>query len=98
MKRATLLTGAVVSLFAVGGARATERAAVEFLNSGKVVPTGLPFSEAVRVDDLLYLSGQVGIEPGTVRSWCPVASGRRRGRRCSTSRPHSRPTGTACVM
>ena len=67
MNRATLLTGAVVSLFAVGGARAIEPAAVEFLNSGKVVPTGLPFSEAVRVDNMLYLSGQVGIEPGTLK-------------------------------
>ncbi len=67
MKRATLVTGAVASLFTVGGARATEPAAVEFLNSGKVAPTGLPFSEAVRVDNMLYLSGQVGIEPGTLK-------------------------------
>ncbi len=40
---------------------------VEFLNSGKVVPTTLPFSEAVRVGDTLYLSGQVGIKPGTTQ-------------------------------
>ncbi len=40
--------------------------AVEFLNSGKVVPTTLPFSEAVRAGDTLYLSGQVGIQPGTL--------------------------------
>lgn len=39
---------------------------IRFLNSGKVLPTGLPFSEAVRVDDVLYLSGQVGIAPGTL--------------------------------
>ena len=37
---------------------------VEFLNSGKVLPTGLPFSEAVRVGNTLYLSGQVGVRPG----------------------------------
>jgi len=42
-------------------------AAAEFLNSGKVVPTNLPFSEAVRVGDTLYLSGQIGIEPGTLK-------------------------------
>ena len=39
---------------------------IEFLNSGKVVPSSLPFSEAVRVDDTLYLSGQIGIRPGTL--------------------------------
>ena len=39
---------------------------VEFLNSGKVLPTGLPFSEAVRVGDVLYLSGQIGVLPGSL--------------------------------
>lgn len=39
---------------------------VEFLNSGRVLPTTLPFSEAVRVGDLLLLSGQIGIVPGTM--------------------------------
>ena len=39
---------------------------IEFLNSGKIVPATLPFSEAVRVGDTLYLSGQVGIKPGTL--------------------------------
>lgn len=38
---------------------------MEFLNSGKVLPPGLPFSEAVRVGDTIYLSGQIGIAPGT---------------------------------
>ena len=38
----------------------------EYLNSGAVLPTDLPFSEAVRVGDTLYLSGQVGIIPGTL--------------------------------
>ncbi|EHP42718.1 endoribonuclease L-PSP [Cupriavidus basilensis OR16] len=40
---------------------------MEFLNSGKVLPAGLPFSEAVRIGDLFYLSGQMGIVPGTTR-------------------------------
>ncbi|MGO4329097.1 RidA family protein [Cupriavidus sp. 2TAF22] len=40
---------------------------MEFLNSGKVLPAGLPFSEGVRVGELLYLSGQMGIVPGTTR-------------------------------
>ena len=40
---------------------------VEFLNSGKVLPASLPFSEAVRVGDTVYLSGQMGIVPGEMR-------------------------------
>lgn len=39
---------------------------VEFLNSGEVLPTDLPFSEVVRVDDTLYLAGQIGLKPGTM--------------------------------
>ena len=40
---------------------------IEYLNSGKVLPKTLPFSEAVRVGSTLYLSGQIGIEPGTTK-------------------------------
>jgi len=40
--------------------------APQFLNSGKVVTANLPFSEAVRHGDTLYLSGQIGIVPGTL--------------------------------
>ncbi len=40
---------------------------VEFLNSGKVFPSDLPFSEAVRVGNTLYLSGQIGIVPGGMK-------------------------------
>jgi len=45
-------------------ATATVWAAPERLNSGKVLPTNLPFSEAVKVGDILYLSGQIGNLPG----------------------------------
>ena len=48
-----------------GFSTASER--IEFLNSGKLLPDNLPFSEAVRVDNTLYLSGQVGIVPGTMQ-------------------------------
>lgn len=41
--------------------------AVEFLNSGKVLPANLPFSEAVRVGNTLYLSGQIGVVPGSLK-------------------------------
>jgi len=39
---------------------------IERLHSGKVLPKTLPFSEAVRHGDTLYLSGQMGIMPGTM--------------------------------
>lgn len=39
----------------------------QFLNSGKVLPTSLPFSEAVRVGNTLYLSGQIGVTPGALK-------------------------------
>jgi 2-iminobutanoate/2-iminopropanoate deaminase len=45
---------------------AEESARVEHFNSAKVLPTNLPFSEAVRVDGTLYLSGQIGVKPGTM--------------------------------
>ena len=39
----------------------------EFLDSGKVYPPNVPLAEAVRVDGTLYLSGQIGIQPGTLK-------------------------------
>ena len=46
---------------------APERAPeVEYLDAGTILPAGLPFSEAVRVDDTLYLSGMIGLKPGTM--------------------------------
>ena len=39
---------------------------VEYLDAGTILPAGLPFSEAVRVDDTLYLSGMIGLKPGTM--------------------------------
>jgi reactive intermediate/imine deaminase len=48
-------------------AMATKAEPIQYLNSGKILPTGLPFSEAVRVDNTLYLSGQLGILPGTLK-------------------------------
>ena len=37
----------------------------EYLNSKESAALNLPFSEAVRVGDMLYLSGQLGTLPGT---------------------------------
>lgn len=38
---------------------------VEYLDAGTVLPSDLPFSEAVRLGESLYLSGMVGVVPGT---------------------------------
>ena len=46
---------------------ADEFGSPEFLNSAKVFPSDLPFSEAVRVGNTLYLSGQIGIVPGIMK-------------------------------
>jgi reactive intermediate/imine deaminase len=40
---------------------------IEFWNSGKVLPRNLPLSEIVRHGNILYLSGQIGIQPGTMK-------------------------------
>lgn len=57
--------GLAAVLFIVGSP--AQAAPVEYLNSGKVLPTGLPFSEAVRHGDTLYLSGQIGVMPGSLK-------------------------------
>lgn len=56
----------IVGLVAMAPALAGKAGKVEYLNS-KTLPKGLPFSEAVRVGHTLYLSGQVGIVPGTMK-------------------------------
>lgn len=40
---------------------------VEYLQTEKHAKMGLPFSEAVRVGNMLYLSGQVGNIPGELK-------------------------------
>jgi reactive intermediate/imine deaminase len=59
------IVAAALGLTAGSSTRAPSPAAPHFLNSGKVFPMNAPFSEAVRVGDLLFLSGQIGISPGT---------------------------------
>jgi 2-iminobutanoate/2-iminopropanoate deaminase len=41
-------------------------AAVEYFPIPSTGATPLPFSEAVRVGDTLYISGQIGVTPGTL--------------------------------
>ena len=40
---------------------------MEFINSPAARATKLPFSQAVRVGDVLYLSGSIGEIPGTMK-------------------------------
>ena len=73
----------------------TVRAAnVEHLTSPQSRSLKLPFSEAVRVDDTIYLSGQIGNVPGEKKL---VEGGivPKRDRRSSTSRLHSNDTDRA---
>jgi 2-iminobutanoate/2-iminopropanoate deaminase len=63
----SLLLGALSLISGTVAAQSTAQTQVEFLNSGKVVPATLPFSEAVRVNDTLYLSGTLGNVPGTMK-------------------------------
>jgi 2-iminobutanoate/2-iminopropanoate deaminase len=42
----------------------TRKSAMEFLNSPNAKEAGLPFSQAVRVGDVVYLSGCLGNVPG----------------------------------
>src|SRR6187551_705308 len=67
MMRTLLILAAATAIVAAQPAIAEEKPVIEFLNSGKVVPASLPFSEAVRVGNTLYLSGQIGIKPGTLQ-------------------------------
>jgi len=61
-----LLAG-LLGILVAGTALAKDKPRVEFLNSGKVYPAGVPLAEAVRVGDTLYMSGQIGIQPGTLK-------------------------------
>jgi reactive intermediate/imine deaminase len=65
MKPFPFVLSAFFSLLVTGAASANPPAKVEFLSSAKALAAGLPFSEGVRVDETLYLSGQIGTRPGT---------------------------------
>jgi reactive intermediate/imine deaminase len=60
-----LVTGALcLTLGMAGGAAIAGEQPPEFLSSARSLERGLPFSDAVRVGDLLFLSGQIGTPPG----------------------------------
>jgi len=62
-----LLTSILLSLISFSAsisAADTNKDSIEFLNSEQH-NQALPFSEAVRVGNMLYLSGQIGVDPKT---------------------------------
>lgn len=59
-----MLYGLLVSLFLAGTATA---ASIEVLGAEKTKQLNLPFSEAVAVGDLLFVSGQIGSKPGELK-------------------------------
>ena len=63
--RASHVLAAFLACLVSAAAFAGERPQVEFLNSEASAKANLPFSEAVRNGDTLYLSGQIGNLPGT---------------------------------
>lgn len=62
---ALVLAGPALAQEAGGEGGSDERPQVRYLDAGTVLPADLPFSEAVAVDGVLYLSGMIGVVPGT---------------------------------
>lgn len=64
-----LYTLVIVSCLApesLGAQEPAGAAEVEYLRSAQTAAANLPFSDAVRVGDILYLSGQIGTRPGVL--------------------------------
>ena len=63
-KAAWLLIGLIGCAFWCGTSAAAENDQVQFYNSPAASAAKLPFSQAVRVGDVLYVSGAIGLLPG----------------------------------
>ena len=66
--RRCALAAAALVLISASAVRAEpdQTAGPGFYRSAETAALGLPFSDAVRVGDLLFLSGQIGTLPGTL--------------------------------
>ena len=62
-----LLRALALSLTLLGAAAPLARADTDFIASAETRALGLPFSDAVRIDDLLVLSGQLGVDAATFK-------------------------------
>ncbi len=60
------LAALALLLVACGSSAGTRSPSVEFLTSEETLSLSLPFSDAVRVGHLLFVSGQVGNLPGSL--------------------------------
>jgi len=56
----------LILMFVLLPLSAKEKPYIQHYNSGKSLPSGLPFSELVRVGNTIYMAGQLGVEPGTL--------------------------------
>ena len=65
MKIATITLAALIAAGSAFAADKPKFAGAEYLSSEATLKAKLPFSEAVRVGNTLYLSGVVGTVPGT---------------------------------
>lgn len=65
IRRLVLLIPLVFSLSCSNSIERQNATSVEFLSTPGSEKLALPFSEAVRVGNMLYLSGQLGMVPGT---------------------------------
>ena len=63
--KAVALFSLLVVLAACSQGTTKPPAKAEFLNSPAALQRNLPFSEAVRAGDLLFLAGQMGTDPAT---------------------------------
>ena len=63
--KAAALSSLLVVLAACSQSTTKPPAKAEFLNSPAALQRNLPFSEAVRAGDLLFLAGQMGTDPAT---------------------------------
>ncbi|MCJ7558858.1 MAG: Rid family hydrolase [Gammaproteobacteria bacterium] len=70
MKRFLTLTSLLTGMFLIGANALADhheaKADVEYLSASSEVENTLPFSDAVRVADVLYVSGKIGNIPGSL--------------------------------
>ncbi|UCF73091.1 MAG: RidA family protein [Deltaproteobacteria bacterium] len=62
-----LVFSLLIALLGCTTSESDKKTTVEYLNSPGIEKFDLPFSEAVRVNNMLYLSGQVGNMPGQMK-------------------------------
>lgn len=55
----------IIGALALTAAAEAQSSGVEYRTSPATTSADLPFSEAVRVGNMLYLSGKIGVTPGT---------------------------------